>query len=134
MTYLLDTNTCIFMMKQISSVIERFRYSQNKGIAISSITLAELEFGVFNSKAYERNRNALLAFSTLVEILLFDALASAEYGRVRATLEKAGTPIGALDTLIGAHAKSLNLTLVTNNIREFQRIEGLILEDWLAST
>ena len=133
MTYLLDTNTCIFMMKQMPSVVERFSSARSGGIAISSITLAELEFGVFNSKAYERNRNALLAFSTLVEILLFDVLASAEYGRVRAALEKAGTPIGALDTLIAAHAKSLNLTLVTNNIREFQRVEGLFLEDWVAN-
>ena len=132
MTYLLDTNTCIFMMKQMPGVIRRFRSAQSRGIAISSITLAELEFGVSNSKAYERNRNALLAFSTLVEILLFDALASAEYGRVRTGLEKAGTPIGALYTLIAAHAKSLNLTLVTNNIREFRRIRGLSLEDWLA--
>ena len=117
-------------MKQIPGVVERFRSAQSGGIAISSITLAELEFGVFNSKAHERNRKALLAFSTLVEILLFDVLASVEYGRVRAALQKAGTPIGALDTLIAAHAKSLNLTLVTNNIREFQRIEGLFLEDW----
>ena len=132
MTYLLDTNTCIFMMKQTPGVVERFRYAQNEGIAISSITLAELEFGVSNSKAYERNRNALLAFSTLVEMLPFDVLASAEYGRIRTALEKAGTPIGALDTLIAAHAKSLNLTLVSNNIREFRRIRGLSLEDWLA--
>ena len=131
MTYLLDTNTCIFIMKQMPNVVERFRYARNEGIAISSITLAELEFGVSNSKACVRNRNSLLAFSTLVEILLFDALASAEYGRVRTALEKAGTPIGALDTLIAAHAKSLNLTLVTNNIREFQRVEGLLIEDWL---
>ena len=130
MTYLLDTNTCIFMMKKMPSVVKQFRSAQSGGIAISSITLAELEFGVSNSKAYERNRNALLAFSTLVEILLFDVLASAEYGRVRTDLEKAGTPIGALDTLIAAHAKSLNLALVTNNIREFQRVEGLFLEDW----
>ena len=130
MIYLLDTNTCIFMMKQMPVVVERFRSAEGEGIAISSITLAELEFGVSNSKAYERNRNALLAFSTLVEILQFDTLASAEYGRVSAALEKAGRPIGALDTLIAAHAKSLNLTLVTNNIREFQRVEGLFLEDW----
>ena len=78
MTYLLDTNTCIFMMKKMPSVVKRFHYAQSRGIAISSITLAELEFGVSNSKAYERNRNMLLAFSTLVEILLFDILASAE--------------------------------------------------------
>ena len=132
MTYLLDTNTCIFMMKHTPIVVERFQSVQNDGIAISSITLAELEFGVSKSKAQERNRNALFAFSTLVDILLFDIPASAEYGRVRAELEKAGTPIGALDTLIAAHAKSLNLTLVTNNTREFQRVAGLSIEDWLA--
>jgi tRNA(fMet)-specific endonuclease VapC len=131
MTYLLDTNICIFMMKQIACVVERFRSAQSGGIAISSITLAELEFGVSNSKAYERNRNALLAFSTLVEILPFDVPASAEYGKIRAALEKAGTPIGALDTLIAAHAKSLNLTLITNNIHEFQRVDGLSIMDWL---
>jgi tRNA(fMet)-specific endonuclease VapC len=131
MTYLLDTNICIFMMKQIPGVAERFRCAQSGGIAVSAITLAELEFGVSNSKSYERNRNALLAFSTLVEILPFDIPASTEYGKIRAALEKAGTPIGALDTLIAAHAKSLNLTLVTNNTREFQRVEGLSLEDWL---
>jgi tRNA(fMet)-specific endonuclease VapC len=120
------------MMKQTPGVVERFRRAQNRGIAISSITLAELEFGVSNSKSYERNRNVLLAFSTLVEILPFDVSASAEYGRIRAALEHAGKPIGALDTLIAAHAKSLNLTLVTNNIREFQRVGGLVIEDWLA--
>ncbi|MDR2044095.1 MAG: type II toxin-antitoxin system VapC family toxin [Clostridium sp.] len=130
MMYLLDTNICIFTMKQMPGILERFRRSQSGGIAISSITLAELEFGVSNSKAYERNRNALLAFSTLVEILPFDIPASAEYGKIRAALGKAGTPIGALDTLIAAHAKSQGLTLVTNNIREFQRVDGLVIEDW----
>jgi tRNA(fMet)-specific endonuclease VapC len=132
MTYLPGTNICIFMMKQTPGVIERFRRSQSGGIAISSITLAELEFGVSNSKSYERNRNALLAFATLVKILPFDILASAEYGKIRAALEKTGTPIGALDTLIAALAKSLGLTLVTNNTREFQRLSGLAIEDWLA--
>jgi tRNA(fMet)-specific endonuclease VapC len=128
--YLLDTNTCIFIMKKIPALVKRFRVSQSSGIAISSITLAELEFGVSNSGEQERNRNTLLAFSTLVEILPFGASASAEYGRIRATLEKSGTPIGALDTLIAAHAKSENLTLITNNTREFQRVEGLLIEDW----
>jgi tRNA(fMet)-specific endonuclease VapC len=132
MTYLLDTNTCVFIMKQMPGVVERFRHARSGGIAVSSITLAELEFGVSNSKSYERNRNALLAFSTLVDMIPFDVSASAEYGRVRAALEYAGTPIGALDTLIAAHAKSLNLTLVTNNTREFQRVGGLVIEDWLA--
>lgn len=74
----------------------------------------------------------MLAFSTLVEILPFDGRASAEYGMVRAALEKAGAPIGALDTLIAAHAKSLDMTLVTNNTLKFRRIEGLLIEDWLS--
>ena len=132
MKYLLDTNTCIFIMKQTPEVVRRFRAVHEDGAAISSITLAELEFGVLNSKAYERNRNTLLAFSTLVGILPFDVPASAEYGRIRAALKRLGTPIGALDTLIAAHAKSLKLTLVTNNTREFKRVEGLSIEDWFA--
>jgi tRNA(fMet)-specific endonuclease VapC len=120
------------MMKQIPHVIERFRLAESGGIAVSSITLAELAFGVENSTARERNRNTLLAFSTLVEILPFDVPASAEYGRIRTSLAKKGLPIGTLDTLIAAHAKSLNLILVTNNTREFRRVDGLSLEDWLA--
>jgi tRNA(fMet)-specific endonuclease VapC len=118
------------MMKQISNVVGRFRSAHGDGIAISSITLAELEFGVSNSKAYERNRNALFAFATLIDVLPFDIPASSEYGKVRASLEKKGTPIGALDTLIAAHAKSLDLTLVTNNTHEFRRVSGLSIEDW----
>jgi tRNA(fMet)-specific endonuclease VapC len=117
-------------MKKMSSIVTQFREVQHSGVAVSSITLAELEFGVSKSQAYERNRNALFAFSTLVNILPFDAVASGEYGNIRATLEKKGTPIGVLDTLIAAHAKSRNLTLVTNNTREFQRVEGLLIEDW----
>jgi len=131
MKYMLDTNMCIFIMKKAPKVVAQFHYFQQSGIAISSITLAELEYGVAKSQSYERNKNTLLAFSTLVNILIFDVPSSAEYGRVRATLEKNGTPIGILDTLIAAHAKSLNLTLVTNNTREFQRVEGLAIEDWI---
>ena len=131
MTYMLDTNICIFMMKQTPGVVKHFQTERNRGIAISSITLAELEFGVSKSRAFERNQNALLAFSTLVDILPFDIPACAQYGRIRAALEKTGIPIGALDMLIAAHAKSLKLTLVTNNIREFSRVEGLSVEDWL---
>jgi len=129
--YMLDTNTCIFIMKKMPTVVTRLRAVQNSEVTVSSITLAELEFGVSKSQAYARNRNTLLAFSTLVNILPFDIVASAEYGNIRATLEKNGTPIGILDTLIAAHAKSHNFTLVTNNTREFQRVDGLMLEDWL---
>jgi tRNA(fMet)-specific endonuclease VapC len=118
-------------MKKIPIVVERFRSAQNDGIVMSSITLAELEYGVSKSKAYERNRNTLLAFSTLVNILPFDVSASAEYGGIRAALEKTGTPISVLDTLIAAHARSLELVLITNNTREFKRVKGLLVEDWL---
>jgi len=131
MTYLLDTNICIFIMKKTPRVVAQFRDVQSSGVAISAITLAELELGLSKSQAIERNRNALLAFSTLVEILPFDVVAATEYGNIRAALEKKGQPIGILDILIAAHAKSLNLTLVTNNTREFQRVDGLIIEDWM---
>ena len=136
MTYMLDTNSCIFIMKKIPVIVERFRSAQNAGagVVISSITHAELEFGVSKSKAYERNRNTLIAFSTLINILPFDTRVSAEYGSIRATLENKGTPIGVLDTLIAAHAKSLNLILITNNTREFQRVDGLSIEDWSLSS
>jgi len=120
-------------MKKVPSVVAKLKLYQSSGVAISSITLAELEFGVSKSQAYERNRNALFAFSTLVSILPFDISASAEYGCVRATLEKKGTPIGVLDTLIAAHAKSRDMVLVTNNTREFQRVDGLMLDDWVVS-
>jgi len=131
MKYMLDTNTCIFIMKKTPYVVNRFKLHQVYGVAISSVTLAELEFGVFKSQAYERNRKTLLAFSALVSVLPFEATASREYGYIRAKLEKKGTPIGTLDTMIAAHAKSQDLVLVTNNTREFQRVENLILEDWL---
>jgi tRNA(fMet)-specific endonuclease VapC len=131
MRYLLDTNTCIFIMKQVPSAMERLRAAHASGVAISTVTLAELEYGVEKSAARERNAKNLLAFSTLVEILPFDIPASSVYGQIRAALEKRGTPIGTLDMLIAAHAKSLGLTLVTNNIKEFGRVEELAVEDWL---
>jgi len=96
-------------MKKMPKVITQFRAVQINGVAVSSITFAELEFGVSKSHAYERNRNTLLAFSTLVNILPFHIVASAEYGNIRAALERKGTPIGILDTLIASHAKSCNL-------------------------
>ena len=107
MMYMLDTNICIFIMKKIPNIVEKFHSAQqNVGVAISSITFAELEYGVSKSEAYERNRNTLLAFSTLVHILPFDVSASAEYGQIRVALEKKGTPIGALEK--GEHIYELH--------------------------
>jgi tRNA(fMet)-specific endonuclease VapC len=128
---MLDTIMCIFIMKKNDTVCRRFWNERMHGICVSSITLAQLEYGVEKSAAVMRNKTNLLAFSTLVDIMPFDSFAAQCYGEIRTDLEKKGTPIGSLDMLIAAHAKSLGLTLVTNNTKEFTRVEGLKLEDWL---
>jgi tRNA(fMet)-specific endonuclease VapC len=112
------------------------RYERNKplGIAISSITLSELQFGVYNSTNIERNSENLLRFLLGVEVLDYDSCAANEYGKIRAYLRRNGMPIGELDMLIAAHAKAENLTVATNNTREFKRVDGLRLEDWTQST
>jgi len=130
MKYMLDTNICIFALKHMPKVLAAFETKQNDGVAISSIVLAELEFGVCNSSSVDKNRNKLIAFLSIVDVLSFDGAAAAEYGSINADLKKQGTPIGIIDTLIAAHAKAEGLTLVTNNTREFARVSGLKLEDW----
>ena len=99
-------------------------------ICISSVTYAELVHGVEKSKAVEKNRVALALLFANIEIMNFDSLAAESYGKIRADLEKAGTPIGPLDTMIAGHAKALGYTVVTNNIKEFERVKGLKLENW----
>ena len=131
MSYMLDTNICIHLMKHTQSVLDKFSEIAGDDKGISSITLAELEFGICNSAAYEKNRIKLLSFLPLVEVLSFDDAAAVEYGIIRAGLQKKGTPVGQLDMLIAAHAKSRGLTIVTNNIGEFGRIPGLTVEDWV---
>lgn len=130
MKYMLDTNMCIYAQKNIPQVIENMKNNFQYGVAISSITLAELEFGVQASANVEKNTIALYKFLSIVEILDFDSSAATEYGKIRADLKKKGTPIGNMDMLIAAHAKSENLIVVTHNTREFERVEGLQLEDW----
>ncbi len=99
-------------------------------ICVSSITYAEMMHGVEKSQAKERNCIAYMLFMSALTVLDFDAVAAQEYGKIRADLEMKGTPIGPMDMLIAAHAKSQGLTLVTNNTREFVRVEGLALENW----
>ncbi|MDD7185568.1 MAG: type II toxin-antitoxin system VapC family toxin [Oscillospiraceae bacterium] len=130
MKYMLDTNMCIYAQKNIPQVIEKIKNNFQYGVAISSITLAELEFGVQASANVEKNTIALYKFLSIVEILDFDSSAAIEYGKIRADLKRKGTPIGNMDMLIAAHAKSENLIVVTHNTREFERVEGLKLEDW----
>jgi len=133
MSYMLDTNICIYLMKHNLTVLGKFLELKENNISISTITLAELEFGICNSIAYEKNRAKLLSLLPLIKIQSFDDLAAVEYGIIRADLKKRGKIIGQLDMLIAAHAKSRNLTLVTNNTGEFERIEGLTLDNWLAA-
>lgn len=130
MKYLLDTNMFIYAQKGNPSVLKQLHEHISDGLAISSITLAELEYGVSASSNPQKNLLSLTAMLSIFEILPFDADAAAEYGAINATLRRAGTPIGTMDTLIAAHARSLNLTVITHNTREFQRVEGLRLEDW----
>jgi len=101
------------------------------GISISSITLAELEHGVTNSMYPEKNSIALLEFLSEITIVPFDELAAKEYGIIKTDLKRRNCVIGPLDTLIAAHAKALNSTLVTNNTKEFSRVQGLKLENWM---
>lgn len=129
--YLLDTNTCIYLInRQPEVVFARFAQLRIGDIGISSITGAELDFGVAKSGS-TRNRQALDKFLAPLEILPFGEDAMREYGPLRTHLERQGTPIGALDTLIAAHALALSCTLVTNNLREFQRIPQLRLDNWV---
>lgn len=131
--YMLDTNICIYIIKQKPrSVIEKLREKIEEGIAISSITLAELEYGVACSERQEKNQEALAQFLSLPIVLPFAEKAAAHYGIIRAALRRRGTPIGPLDELIAAHAMACGLVLVTNNIKEFKRIPGLMLDNWVS--
>ncbi|MBN2393429.1 MAG: type II toxin-antitoxin system VapC family toxin [Anaerolineae bacterium] len=133
MKYLLDTNICIYLInRKPPQVLRHFQKHTLGDIGVSSITVAELQFGIQKSRYPEQNRNALELFLLPLLVADFDTQAAVIYGNLRAILEKAGTPIGALDTLIAAHALSLDAILVTNNIREFSRVSGLSLEDWAA--
>lgn len=129
-SYMLDTNICIYIINaRPPAVLERFRRERLGSIGISSVTAAELAFGVAKSGS-ARNREALEMFLAPLEVLPFDASAIWHYGDLRAALERRGEPIGALDTMIAAHAMASNTILVTNNTREFARVAGLRLENW----
>jgi tRNA(fMet)-specific endonuclease VapC len=132
MRFMLDTNICVEMLRgHAPGMLKRLRRFAVDDIAISSITLAELQCGVAKSARPARNALLLVKFCAPLAIAQFDSLAAGAYGPVRAQLERAGTPIGPLDTLIAAHALSLDVTLVTNNEREFNRVPGLRVENWL---
>lgn len=132
MKVLLDTNVCIDIIRRRGAMaLERIRALPAGDVSISAITLAELQHGVAKSRDRERNLAALMMFTADIQVLDFDRAAAEVYGELRASLGMAGTPIGSMDLLIAAQALSLDALLVTNNLREFARVAGLRVEDWV---
>ena len=129
--YLLDTNICIYVIKRRpESLLERFNRNASH-LAMSSITLAELMHGAEKSSDPPRSLAVVENFCSRLEVLAYGPKAAQHYGQIRAALERRGTPIGVNDLHIAAHARSEGLTLVSNNLREFQRVEGLLYENWV---
>ena len=132
MRYMLDTNICIYAIKhKPESVFRQLQKMSPEDICISSVTYAELVHGVEKSSAIERNRLALSLLLSNIEIMSFDVNAADAYGKIRADLERNGTPIGPLDMMIAGHALSLGYTVVTNNTKEFSRVDGLKIVNWV---
>ena len=130
--YLLDTNICIYIInKHPIHVVEHIKKLQPHEVKISAISIAELEYGASKSKKREMNRNALLHFASAFDIVAFNDEDAEIFGLIRASLEKKGTIIGPYDLQIASQAISRNLTLVTNNLKEFERIENIKLENWV---
>ena len=130
MKYLLDTNICIYLIKQQPpTILERFLSHPVGDIGMSSVTAAELAYGVTKSRHVTKNRHALKQFLDPLDVAAFDQAAAWAYGRLREQLEAKGTPIGSMDMLIAAHALSLGVRLVSNNLKEFRRVPGLRLEN-----
>ncbi|NYT25163.1 tRNA(fMet)-specific endonuclease VapC [Alcaligenaceae bacterium] len=128
--YMLDTNLCIFTIKnKPTHVREAFNLHHGR-LCISTVTLSELIYGAENSQAPARNLSEIEGMAARLEVLMFDSSAASHSGQIRSELKKKGTPIGPYDVLIAGHARSLGLTLITNNTREFTRVDGLRTEDW----
>lgn len=132
MKYMLDTNICIYLIKKKpKTVLERFKELNIGDICISSITFAELEYGVAKSQHSTKNKIALTKFLSAIEILPYTGESAADFGKIRAYLEKKGQIIGAYDLMIASHALAENLILVTNNVKEFKRVPNLKIENWV---
>lgn len=131
MRYMLDTNICIYAIKhKPEKVFQKLQEVEPEDVCVSSVTYAELVHGVEKSVAVEKNRLALSMLLANIEILDFDVDAADCYGKIRADLEKKGTPIGPFDMMIAGHAQSLGYTVVTNNVKEFSRVPDLKIENW----
>ena len=136
MHYMLDTNTLIYVLNarpQHQAVLDQFNQHDARNLCLSSITLAELRFGVEQSQRRDSTQGKLNRVIAALSVAPFEERAARAYGSVRAQLQADGTPIGPLDTLIAGHALSLDMTLVTNNTREFSRVPGLRFENWISA-
>ena len=129
--YLLDTNIVIYTMKNRPQQIRRSFKAQQGRMGISSVTLGELVFGAEHSQQVERNLADIEALTARLEVLPFDEAAAYHFGQIRAELYRMGRPIGPYDMMIAGHARACGLKLVTNNVKEFERVQGLIIENWL---
>ena len=130
--YLLDTNICIYIIKKKPvDILKTLKIKSKKDIYVSSITIAELEYGVAKSQFPEKNKISLIEFLSIFNILPFDDTDAVEFGMIKTDLEKKGNIIGPMDLLLAAQAKTKKLILVTNNVKEFERVEGLKIENWV---
>ncbi|RMR11243.1 hypothetical protein ALP90_200210 [Pseudomonas amygdali pv. ulmi] len=132
--FLLDTNICIFAMKNKPEHIRRQFQLHYGQLCISSVVYMELVYGAEKSSRVTENLENLEGFSARLDVIEYDANAAAHTGQIRANLEKSGKTIGAYDLMIAGHARSQGLILVSNNVREFERVSGLRLEDWTRQT
>ncbi|MDZ7324076.1 tRNA(fMet)-specific endonuclease VapC [Kosakonia sacchari] len=128
--FMLDTNICIFTIKNKPEIVRQAFNQHNGQMCISSVTLMELIYGAEKSAIPEKNLRVVEGFMARLEVLPYGIDAAVHTGQLRAELARAGTPVGPYDAMIGAHARSLGLVLVSNNTREFARIPGLRLQDW----
>jgi tRNA(fMet)-specific endonuclease VapC len=132
MRYLLDTNICSYILKNRPfSVKQKFDEVGAEHLCISSVVLAELYYGAARHPKSVIIRKEIDDFVSRLLVVAWDEQAANHYGAIRAALEKAGSPVGAMDMLIAAHARSMGATLVTNNLREFERISGLAVQNWV---
>ncbi len=132
MAYLLDTNICIYLINnRYPQLNEKMRSLAPNEAVLSSIVVSELRYGAENSSKKTENHNALDFFLSAFEVLDYDSKAADVYGRVRSALKNSGTPIGAVDTFLAAHSLAADLVLVTNNVKQFEHVQNLKLENWI---
>ncbi|CRL49368.1 MULTISPECIES: tRNA(fMet)-specific endonuclease VapC [unclassified Pseudomonas] len=129
--FMLDTNICIFTIKNKPQIVREAFNLHDGQLCISAVTLMELIYGAEKSAAPEKNLAVVESFAARLEVLPFDNDAAAHTGMIRSELARAGTPIGPYDSMISGHARSRGLIVVTNNLRELERVPGLRVEDWV---